>query len=114
MNFTRNSQTLSKYQANATELSDELYGQKLKYPHHAFNMLYCALNLNVRIAFGGTYTWNALGEKSVSFDLWRMGIVKNMYLYLNAGSRVTPSHDDNQKRQTKGENLWIAAYTLPR
>ena len=68
MKFTRNSQTLSKYQANATELSDELYGQKLKNPQHAFNMLYCALNLNVRIAFRGTYKRNTLGDKSVSFD----------------------------------------------
>ena len=68
MNFTRNSQTLSKYQANITELSDKLYGQKFKYPHHAFNMVYCALNLNVGIAYGGTYTWNALGVKSVRFD----------------------------------------------
>ena len=39
---THNSQTLSKYQANVTELSDKLYGQKFKNPHQAFNMLYCA------------------------------------------------------------------------
>ena len=58
-------------------------------------MLLICCNLNVRIAFGGTYTWNALGEKSVSFDSGRMGIVKNMYLYLNAGSRLTPCRDDN-------------------
>ena len=68
MKFTRNSQTLSKYRANATELSDKLYGQKLKNPHHAFNMLYCALNVNVGIAFGGTYKRNAQEYKSVHFD----------------------------------------------
>ena len=43
-------QTQSKYQANVTEWHDKLYGQKPSTPHHAFNMLYCALNLNVRIA----------------------------------------------------------------
>ena len=73
MKFTRNSQTLSKYQANVTELSDKLCGQKLKHPHYAFNMLYCALNLNVRIAFGGTYKRNAPGYESVRFDPGMMG-----------------------------------------
>lgn len=43
-------------------------GQKLKNPHQAFNMLYYAPNLNVRIAFGGTYKPNAPGYKSVRFD----------------------------------------------
>ena len=67
-------------------------------------MLYCALNLNLRIAFGGTYKWNALGVKSVRFDSGRMGIVKNMYLYLNAGSRLTPCHDDNIKAKDNNKN----------
>ena len=52
-------------------------------------MLLICYNLNVGIVCGGTYTWNALGGKSVRFDPGRMGIVKNMYLYLNAGSDGT-------------------------
>ena len=79
MNFIHNSQTLSKYRANVAELSDKFHGQELKYPHHAFNMLCCALSLNVRIAFEDTYTWNALKDKRVRFDLWRRDIVKDMY-----------------------------------
>ena len=73
-------QTQSKYQANVTELSDKLYGQKPQYPYHTFNMLYCALNLNVGIAVeahtNGTY------RNAKVYVLIHEGwdIVKNMYL----------------------------------
>ena len=61
-------QTQSKYQANVTEWRDKLYGQKPQYPYHAFNMLYCALNLNVRLAFGDTDKQNARVCERVHFE----------------------------------------------
>jgi len=66
--------------------------QKLRHLVIAFNMQYCALvhNLNLRIVFKAEIADTSVGGKSVNFERWMSGLVKELF----PGSRLKPCRDD--------------------